>query len=107
MTTETKKIVRKSKATSKLVFIVPIIVEFDVVNYHSYSPALKGLHMDGETEKEALKNARQAAHAFLKIMIQDEIPIPLVIVSREGAKKLPGKQDKEGYYLEEIVIDLK
>jgi predicted RNase H-like HicB family nuclease len=69
--------------TRKLIFKVPIIVEFDSVNYHSYSPALKGLHMDGETEKQALDNARKTAKDFLEIMIQEGRPIPLSILTWE------------------------
>ena len=102
MTTKTKVLNQKT-----LIFRVPIIVEFDTINYHSYSPALKGLHMDGETEKEALENARKTAKDFLKIMIHDCIPIPLSILTWKEAKKLPASKPKEGYYEEEITINLK
>ena len=84
--------------------MVPIIVEPDVPGFHAYSPALKGLHMDGDTEQEALDNARKTAKQFLEIMIQDNIPIPLSI-SWDKAKKLPSGH-KEGYYTENITIDL-
>jgi predicted RNase H-like HicB family nuclease len=90
-----------------LKFTVPIIVKFDTVNYHSYSPALKGLHMDGDSEKEALENARKTAKEFLEIMIRENIPIPLSILTREEAETLPFSQQTDGYYLEEIVINLK
>jgi predicted RNase H-like HicB family nuclease len=104
MATNNKVETKKKIETRRLVFRVPIIVEFDTVNYHSFSPALKGLHMDGETEKEALENARETAKDFLQIMIQDGIPIPLSILTWEEAKKLP---EREGYYEEEIIINLK
>jgi len=42
-------------------FQVEIIVEPDGDEYHSYCPALKGLHACGETVDEALSNARDAA----------------------------------------------
>jgi predicted RNase H-like HicB family nuclease len=90
-----------------LKFKVPIIVRFDAVNYHSYSPALKGLHMDGDTEKEALENARKTAKDILEIMIRKNIPIPLSVLTWEDVKKLPDSQKKEGYYEEEITIHLK
>jgi predicted RNase H-like HicB family nuclease len=90
-----------------LIFRVPIVVEFDAVNYHSYSPALKGLHMDGDTEKQALDNALATAKDFLQVMIQEGIPIPLSILTWDEAKKLPDSRQKEGYYEEEIRIDLK
>jgi predicted RNase H-like HicB family nuclease len=102
MTTKTK--VQNQKT---LKFRVPIIVKFDTINYHSYSPALKGLHMDGETEKEALENARKTAQDFLEIMIHDGIPIPLSILTWKEAKVIPDSKPKEGYYEEEITINLK
>jgi predicted RNase H-like HicB family nuclease len=101
----TTKIKIQNQKTLK--FKVPIIVEFDTINYHSYSPALKGLHMDGETEKEALVNARKTAKDFLEIMIEDGIPIPLSIFNWEEAKKLPDSKPKEGYFEEEITVNLK
>jgi predicted RNase H-like HicB family nuclease len=107
MTTKIGKQSNKKVETRKLLFRVPIIVEFDKVNYHSYSPALQGLHMDGETEKVALENARETAKDFLQIMIECRMPIPLSILTLEEAKKLPDSMHKEGYYIEEIIIDLK
>ena len=107
MTTKAGRIVQKQNG-KELIFKVPIIVEFDAVNYHAYSPALKGLHMDGETEKEALDNARKTAKDFLEIMIHDHVPIPLSILTLDEAKKLPGSRTKnEGYYEEEIIVNLK
>jgi predicted RNase H-like HicB family nuclease len=107
MTTKINVATKKKIATQKLIFSVPIIVEFDTINYHSYSPALKGLHMDGDSEKEALENARDTAKEFLEIMIRDGIPIPLSRITRDESKKLSVSKQKEGYYEEEIVINLK
>ena len=91
----------------QLKFEVPIIVESDTVGFHAYSPALKGLHMDGDTVQEALENARKTAQDFLEIMIQDGIPIPLSILSGDEMKKLPvAFRKEEGYYTEEITINL-
>ena len=97
----------KAKAGIKqLKFRVPIIVEPDTVGFHAYSPALKGLHMGGDTEQEALENALKTAKDFLEIMIQDGLPIPLSILSWDEAKRLPGTHNKEGYYTEDITINL-
>jgi hypothetical protein len=52
MTTKAKTQIRQLK------FIVPIIIEPDSVGFHAYSPALKGLHASGETEKEAQECTR-------------------------------------------------
>ncbi len=99
MTTKTKVEIKQLK------FQVPIIVEVDTIGFHAHSPALKGLHMDGDTEQEALENARKTAKDFLKIMIQEGIPIPLTILSGEEVRTPPGTH-KEGYYTEEITINL-
>ncbi len=80
-------ITKINPATKELKFVVPIIVKADTVGFHAYSPALKGLHMDGDTEREALENARQTAKEFLEIMIQDGIPIPLNILTGEDENK--------------------
>jgi predicted RNase H-like HicB family nuclease len=100
MTTKTKVEIKQ------LIFQVPIIVKSDTVGFHAYSPALKGLHMDGDTELEALKNARLTAKDFLEIMIQDGIPIPLSILSSKESEPLIGLKKKKGYYLEEITVNI-
>ena len=65
-------------------FKVDIIVKPDDGGFHAYCPALKGLHVGGETEKEALKNARDAAIAYLESLIKHGDPIPLRVVKRES-----------------------
>ncbi len=62
--------------------------------------------MGGDTEREALANARKTAKDFLEIMLQGGLPIPLSILSWDEAKKLPGTRNKEGYYTEDITINL-
>ncbi len=71
MTAKTKVAIKQLK------FRVPIIVEPDTIGFHAYSPVLKGLHMGGDTEREALANARKIAKDFLEIMLQGGLPIPL------------------------------
>jgi predicted RNase H-like HicB family nuclease len=95
----------KTKPT-ELKFKVPIIVEFDSVNYHSYSPALIGLHSDGDTEEEALNNAKSTAVEFLRIMIEDGILIPVSVLTRDEDKALT-KADKKGYYEEALIVNLR
>ncbi|MBI2908019.1 MAG: type II toxin-antitoxin system HicB family antitoxin [Chloroflexi bacterium] len=60
-----------------LVFEVLIVVEPDEGSFHSYAPALKGLHSCGDTEEEALQNARDAAAAYLQSLIKHGDPIPV------------------------------
>lgn len=56
---------------------VSVVIEPDENGYHAYCPALKGLHVDGMTEDEALENARQAALVYLESLAQhgDALPI--------------------------------
>lgn len=53
------------------------IVEDDEPGYHAYVPALRGLHVGGDTEEEALKNTEDAITAYLASMISHGEPIPI------------------------------
>jgi len=73
-------------------FKVEVIVEPDDIGFHAYCPALKGLHTCGDTEEEALRNARDAAIAYLQSSIKHGDPIPVGIIMREevgGATPIP------------------
>ena len=74
-------------------FQVEIIVEPDGDEYHSYCPALKGLHACGETVDEALSNARDAATAYIESLIKhgDPIPVGVVIDVPSADLKKPGR----------------
>jgi predicted RNase H-like HicB family nuclease len=92
-------------SSAGLKFKVPIVVERDTVGFHAYSPALRGLHMDGDTEEEALNNAKLTAVDFLKIMIEEGIPIPVSAVISGRSRKANNAGEK-GYHDEEITINL-
>ena len=57
-------------------FKIEVIVEPDEDGFHAYCPALKGLHTCGDTEKEALNNAKDAAIAYLESSIKHGDYIP-------------------------------
>jgi len=57
-----------------------IMVEPDDERFHAYCPELKGLHVDGATEEEALGNAKDAANAYLRSLIKHNDPIPLGVL---------------------------
>jgi len=61
-------------------FQVDIIVEPDGDAFHAYCPALTGLHVDGETEKDAVCNAYDAIAAYLVSLIKHRHPIPLAVI---------------------------
>jgi len=72
-----------------MVFRVRIIIEPDEDKFHAYCPALKGLHIDGDTKEEALENAKKAAIAYLQSLIKHSDPIPVSIISpREESEKI-------------------
>jgi len=57
-------------------FRIEIIVEPDDIGFYAYCPALKGLHTYGDTEEEALQNARDAAISYLESSIKHGDTIP-------------------------------
>ena len=50
----------------KIHFTIEIIVEPDDDGFHAFCPALKGLHVGGDTEEEALKNAFDGSILYLE-----------------------------------------
>ena len=68
-------------------FRVEVVVEPDEVGFHAYCPALKGLHTCGETEEEALQNARDAATAYLASLIKHGDPVPVGVFMREETEE--------------------
>jgi predicted RNase H-like HicB family nuclease len=58
-------------------FTIDIVVEPDDDRFHAFCPALKGLHVDGRTEREALKNAIDGAALYLESSLKHGDPIPV------------------------------
>lgn len=76
-----------ARKVREMFFRVNIIVESDDDKFHAYAPALKGLHVGGDTEKEALENAEDAVIAYLRSLVMDGEPIPLTPILVESAPK--------------------
>jgi predicted RNase H-like HicB family nuclease len=53
-----------------------IIVEPDGDGFHGFCRVLKGLHVGGETQMEALLNALDGAGLYLESVIKHGDPIP-------------------------------
>jgi predicted RNase H-like HicB family nuclease len=70
----------KKKGHTKTVFEIGICVEKDGEGFHAFCPALKGLHVDGDTKEEALENARKAVILYLRSLIKHNEPIPIAPV---------------------------
>lgn len=71
---------RKSR---RITFNIPICVESDGNGFYAYCPALKGVHVDGDTKEEALENAKTASLLYIKSLIDHGDPIPLQIIRTE------------------------
>lgn len=54
-----------------------VVVEKDGDGFHAYAPALKGLHVDGETEDQAEENAKEAIDVYLQSLLQHNEPLPV------------------------------
>ena len=67
------------KKSVKLNFIVDIVIEPDGDMFHAFAPALKGLHVEGENEKQALRYAAEAAESYIEALISRGEPIPLPV----------------------------
>ena len=46
-------------------------------SFHAYCPALKGLHVHGETRDEAFRRAQEAIRLYLKSIARHGDPLPL------------------------------
>ena len=68
-------------------FKIEVAVEPDEVGFHAYCPALRGLHTCGDTEEEAIQNAKDAATAYLGSLIKHNDPIPVGIIMHEEIEK--------------------
>ena len=56
---------------------ISLVVERDGDSYHAYVPAFKGLHVDGETEAEAVRNAQDAVKVYLQSLVMHNDPLPI------------------------------
>jgi len=83
-------------------FRVQVIIEPDGNEFHAYCPALKGLHTCGNTEEEALRNARDAAVAYLHSLIQHGDPIPIGVMGQKRVKKTPSPP--ESHHIERVAV---
>ena len=65
---------KRSKADQKIdplvEIFVAIVIEEDGDGFHAYTPALKGLHVDGTTEDEAMERAKQAVDVYLESLLK-------------------------------------
>lgn len=52
-------------------------IDRDGDGYHAYCPALKGFHVGGQTEAEAILAATDAARAYISSILKHGDPLPV------------------------------
>jgi predicted RNase H-like HicB family nuclease len=75
MNTAVKPMKTQSKLRLRLEFTV--VIERDGDSFHAFCPGLKGLHVDGKDEHEALKNATEAADCYVASLVRHGDPLPI------------------------------
>jgi predicted RNase H-like HicB family nuclease len=85
-------------------FRVEVVVESDDVGFHAYCPALKGLHVGGQTEEEALQNAADAAILYIKSLIRHGEPIPVGVAVRNISQPPSRLSHSGSYHTQELKL---
>ena len=70
-------------------FRIEVVIEPDEIGFHAYCPALKGLHTSGDTEEEAMRNAKDAAIAYLESLMKHGEPIPVGVITQKEVEETP------------------
>ncbi|MCY4234501.1 MAG: type II toxin-antitoxin system HicB family antitoxin [Bacteroidetes bacterium] len=54
-----------------------IFVERDSIGYYAYVPALKGIHVPGDSEEEAVKNAEDGIFLYMESILERGDPLSI------------------------------
>jgi predicted RNase H-like HicB family nuclease len=68
---------KKPSSPRRLRLRFTVVVEKDGQAWHAYCPAFRGLHVDGDTEQEAVRNAVEAAQVFINSLSAHGEPLPV------------------------------
>jgi len=60
-----------------LTFKLAYVVEEDEGTFHAFAPALKGLHVDGNTKEEAERNLIAGMKVYIESLINHGDPLPI------------------------------
>ena len=60
-----------------ITFKISVVITPDEGAFHAYAPALKGLHVDGASQKEALNHAIEAIGVYLNSLQHHGDPLPV------------------------------
>jgi len=86
-----------------LEFRVSVVIEPDGEGFHAYCPALKGLHVYGDTEEEAKRNVEDAASAYFESLIKHKDPIPVGVKVQEEVEEIGVKRSAQRHE-EELTV---
>jgi predicted RNase H-like HicB family nuclease len=73
---------------------IAVEVERDGDSFYAHCPGLKGLHVDGATEEEAVHNAMEAASLYVDSMIRHNDPLPVGAYLRTEEQYLRPSQSR-------------
>jgi predicted RNase H-like HicB family nuclease len=103
MPSEAMKMPANPESSKRLLLSFSVVIEPDGDEFHAFCPALKGLHVDGDTKDEALANAIQAVQVYVQSLVRNREPLPvgpgLEILEREEMPHIP-----EGAFLQDIQL---
>ena len=72
----------------KLTLKIPVVIEKDTIGYHAFCPMFKGIHVGGETEDKAFKNAEEAIDVYFMSLKKHGEPIPLCAFDMKSRKEM-------------------
>ena len=67
----------KTENTKSLTLKITFVVEEDNGRFHAFSPAFKGLHIDGETQEKAIENFVRAIPVYISSLVEHGDPLPV------------------------------
>lgn len=80
-----------------------VIVEPDEGGFHAFAPALRGLHADGTTDEEAVRNLAGDLPAYLESLIKHGEPLPIgpdcALMEAEPVPQIPA-----GAFLHHVML---
>ena len=85
-------------------FRIEVVVEPDDIGFYAYCPALRGLHVGGDTEEEVLQNASDAAILYIKSLIRHGEPIPVGVAVRAFEEPSKRPSHKVAYRTQELKV---
>ena len=81
-----------------------MFVEPDGNAFYAYCPELEGVHIDGKTEEDAVKNCLTAIEAYLRTLVAHGDPIPLGCMDDEKIHTLMQHKPAPQPHIRELSI---